>query len=204
MPMTYYKTFRVPYWVIVYDNSKIRTIFSWFEKKDARIQEWPTRGFKDAVLSFKKQGWHHIFPKNPEDSFVLHPQLTMMAVEKHLKNIFGPTAVIQFTYPVHRIERTIASDSDYTRIFNEVLALQSPIALSQIFQIAERCHNDRPSSREILWITPAPCVENVLTVLSERVIRVGEGEGYDLDVSNIAAKQIPKFFEEKLTELISR
>ena len=202
MPMTYYKTFYVPIWVILYDNTKLRTSLKWFEKNKARLQQWPAEGFKDTLWSFKNKGWRNTFPEKEGEPFTVNPQMLMMAVQEHLKKHFGPTSNIHFSYPVHRFDRTVREE-DYERIFNEVLVTQNSISLSQIFQVAERCHNGNSGNRELLWVTVAPCDEKVLTSISEKVIKVGEGKAYDVDITDVSAKELPNYLEKTFVELIN-
>jgi hypothetical protein len=207
MPMIYYKTFIVPMWVVVSDNTKYRTIMRYFDQKHARLQEWPSLGFKETLLSFGKKGWSHVIPEHsgdePRPSFIVNPQLLMMAITEHIQKRFGPNTIVHFSYPTHRLNRQIESDADYDRIFNEILSLQSPTALSQMFQVAERCHQEN-APRDLLWVTPAPCETKLLTRIANHVITIGEGQDYTINVTNIAARQISEHLETFFKQLMNK
>jgi hypothetical protein len=194
--------FSVPLWVIMQPNGKEKTIEKWFDQSGAKIQPWPAATFKDTVMKYANKGWKHIFPKNPGEQYVLPSQFVMMAIADHVRETLGPTSIVSFNFPVHRLDRRIRTDVDFVRIFDEVFETQSDIVIAQAFQIAEYCYREGAQNTHV-WFTQAPCQKNILTRISERVITIGEDEKSDINVKEVKAAKIPDFLEEQFETLVN-
>lgn len=198
MSSSYYKMFKVPVWVLVQELSKQKTkvVLDWFRDSEALLQEWPANTYKDTVLGYANKGWRDYV----QPGQILPAQLVMMSATEHVKNTVGITSQLIYTSPVHRLDRKMNKDEDYARLFNEILNSQQPIVLSQIFQVAERSHRER--GNHVVWVTPAPAPKNILSILSDKVITVGEGDDCEINIAGVKIKELSEFLEQKFQELI--
>lgn len=197
MGMSYYKVFRVPFWGILDKTSKNKEIIEWFKTAEARIQPWPGNGFKDKLESFAKQGWAHVWK---EKTVLIPPQLLARALEEYVRETMSPFVNVQFN-AVHRIDRVIRKDSDYEKIFNEILNMQDPITSSQMFQVGEICHDENRRVRPQLWLTETPCDKVVISKIAERVFTIGNDASCDINVKSVKADKIDEFLNKKMVEL---
>jgi len=200
MSMFYYKTMKVPMWIILNKTQKQNTILKWFQEAEANLQPWPSATFKDTLLAFRNKGWRKFLPTDGE--YVLNPQLLAVAATEHVKKTLGVTSQIAFRVPTHHANRTITNDDSYARVFDDLLLNQAGINLSQMFQVGEKCHREGRKNYS-LFVTEAPCNRNVLTSIADRVITIGETDDCDINVSKVNAKETPKFLERSFQELLS-
>jgi len=205
MTIHYYKTFKVPNWVLLdtdVESNITKTIIGWFSERGALNMEWPSRGFKEKLLSYKNKGWAHIL--NNTDTLLIPPQLLATAANEHLKDFFKSPSIIDQTLPIHLIDRKIRSELDYNFIFNDLLNMQDTVILSKIFQVGEICHDDAKKNKPQWWITGGDYDRNCINKLSDNVLTVGEGAGYDIDVSGVSKSKVNVFLEEQISELIKK
>jgi hypothetical protein len=198
MSSSYYKMFKVPMWLTIQQNDedKVNAVLDWCKSKGALHQPWPANSYKKAIQGYASKGWKEYLKEGSN----LPPQLVMMSAVEHTKNSISITSQLVFTNPVHRLNRVIKSDADYARIYNELLQAQQPIVLSQIFQIAERSHKEK--GNYMLWVTEEPAPRNLLSILAERVITVGESEDSDINIKEVEIDDLPDFLEDQFTELL--
>lgn len=201
MTSIYYKTFRVPIWVILQKTQKENTVVNWFKERGAFVRDWPAETFKDTILGFRNRGWKHHLPK--EMPYVLNPQLLAVAATEHVRETMGVGAQISFHVPPHHVDRSINTEKDYERVFNALLLNQDPVTLSQMFRVAELCHHGGQGKNHVVFLTKEPCNKNVLTVISDRVITVGDGDDADINLSKVNAREAKKYLESQFTALLS-
>ena len=197
MAMSYYKTFRVPFWVILDKTKKSEKVMDWFRGSEAKVQKWPAVNFKETLSAFKNKGWAHVFK---EKNIVIPPQLLAMAIGDHVKEYMTPFAQFDFL-SLHRLNRELKKDSDYERIFNEVIGVQEPIVLSQTFQVAETCFNESSPSRPLLWITEDKCERSVISKIADNIVTIGEGAGFDLNIKSVKEDKIEEFLSNKMVDI---
>jgi len=201
MPMYYYKTYKVPTWFHVEEGDKTDTVVKSLEKFGARFQEWPAKNFKETLLAFSGKGWKHAFENI--DNFVVPPELLTLAVNEHTKKYLGITSRFDLSKPIHRIDRRVRTDKDYERIFTEVLNMQDPIVLSQSFRVAELCHDEDNKKRTTAWITSGDISTQIAARISDTIVTIGEGNGFDIDVTEATKKGMKKFLETKLEVILN-
>lgn len=193
----YYKVYKTPIWVVLHPSAKFEAVKKWFKKADAFLQSDLSDGFMETVLSFKSRGWESKF----KDGAILPDQLLNQAFVEHIKKVTLPSAT--FGYPTNltcRMDRKLSTEADYKRLFNEMLSLVSDIDLSYLFQIQEKCHNAKGENYK-LFLTDDSFSPKVITTLADKVIEIGEGPQYTIDLTN-APKSVSSFLETKLTAII--
>ena len=89
--------------------------------------------------------------------------------------------------PPHRLERKILDDSDYERVFNDLLMLETDTGLSQVFQLGEVKVN--------AFVTEGPAPKNLLTRMARRVINVGDDPQNELCLGKVKLDSIPEAIE---------
>lgn len=203
----YYKTFTVPKWVLIESSTKAKNsaILEWFKDKDAKEQPWPGLTFHETLLKYKNQGWQHVFTPPTGYPVVIPFQLLAMAVIEHTKKELGVVSpALDFSTTFHRLttaERTIIKEKDDSyRLYNQVMAMQDQIVLSQVFRVLEQCHDERSPKRYLLWVTVAPYDRSIMTRIADKVIAIGDGEGYDVDVSKDSSKNVHKTLEQYFSQ----
>jgi hypothetical protein len=194
MGIFYNQVYKVPNWVVVQDmdGNKADFVIEWLTAHGALNVQWPSQTFKATIDSFRKRGWEQHF----KDSIpVIPPQLLVTAVMEHIK-MFGPNSGAGFSgIMAHRIDRSVRVEADYSRIFDDFLNQQTNVALSQAFQIGDRCHSEYRKC--VLWVTKEPVYKKLLTALSDKVITIGESEFYDVNLKNAEGKKkVFKILEE--------
>lgn len=200
MAMFYYKTYKVPMWVVLQPTQKKTTLLKWFKQAEAHLQPWPSSSFGETLLSYRNKGWRPHLPK--EFPFVLNPQLLAVAATEHVKKTLGITSQIAFQAPPHHTNRKMESEADFERVFDELLTAQAPINLSQMFQVGEKCHQEGRRNYKV-FVSEAPVNKNVLTNIADRVITIGESDDCDINVAKVNAREAPKFLERSFQELLS-
>lgn len=200
--MFYYKTYFVPYWVIVDDVKKQQEIVDWFKKADAKLQPWPSTGFKESVEGFKNKGWRYVWEESKSKGFeaILPPQLVALAISHHVKTNFSPFTELDMSM-VHRLDRKIRNDSDYDRIINEVIKYQDSIRLSQLFRVAEICHDENKSNRPQVWISVLPCDRDTIVKITSNLITIGNNSSDTINVRSVKSEDIPEFLAKKMLDL---
>ena len=193
MAMSYYKTFAVPGWVILGKTKRDDVIMDWFKDAGARIQEWPSASFPKTLESFKGKGWRHVFT---EKTVVIPPQLLAQASEEHAR-LMSPYSNLSYLNG-HRIDRIARTPEDMVKMYDEILLLQDAIAVSQLFQVQEICYDDNKRIRPQLWITQEPCDRSVISKIANKIITIGEGTGFDVNIRTVKNEDMGEFLAEKM------
>lgn len=180
MAMTYNKTYRVPTWVVLNKTGakKQKKALQVLTEAGAKVKEWPAATFGEFLLTFRNKGYASHLPK--EFPYFLDPALMLRAAGEHVKNVLGPTSNLSgaFSSPANRLNRKIESEADYERLFNQILDLEDPISLSQMFQIAENCHSGY--NEATVFVTVGPVPKNLLTKVANKVITIGDDADNDI------------------------
>jgi len=200
MAMSYYKTFRVPFWVILDKTGKSESILEWFKNAEAKNQEWPAIGFDKTLEEQKKKGWAHVFE---EKNVIIPPQLLAKSVGEHVNEVMSPFARFDYN-ALHRIDRSYEKTSDCTRMFNDIIAVQDSLILSQAFKVAETCFDESKAVRPMLWITEGPCERSVISKIADRVITIGNGAGFDLNIKQVKEDKMDEFLSKKMVEIYKK
>lgn len=201
MSHIYNQTFRVPIWVVVNTKSQGHrsAVAEYLSENGALEQPWPADTYVNTVKELTKKGWAHAIGPTP---FVLDPGFIMVSVASHVNSTLGANKMVNFassTSPWHHmISRSINSDADYTRIFNEIMCLQDTITLSHMFSVAERCHSD--GKKTYVFYTVGEPVTKVLHSFSNNVIVVGEVG--DISISDKTPEQTVNALNDKLEQIL--
>lgn len=134
--MTYYdRAYKIPKYVFLLDINSSPKI-----RRDVAIEllnqgyrhfDWPAAKFMEILGAYARKGYHEVL--NQEMPFFLDQSLATRAIIDTLKT-FNPYPGLDNAVSYSAVDRRIAGDSDYPRIFNDVLKLNDDISLSQIFQ----------------------------------------------------------------------
>jgi hypothetical protein len=190
MAQVYHKLFKVPVWVILntMTGKKNDAVQDWFAAAEARIQPWPANSYPKTLFGFREKGYAHALP---EGKFNLDVALLQRSASEHVKSILGPTSYLagSVTLPHNRINRSVTGAADLVTIFNDLLSLEDPIALSQIFQVAELCHRDDVKQAKV-WVTAGPAPKGILTRIADRVITIGDEPSNDIVVKGLTKEEI--------------
>lgn len=205
MAMAYHRVFKVPAWVILDKMTKSRraAVIEWMAGAEARVQDWPANTYPKALYEYRNKGYAHALPaKGP---FVLETQLLIRSAAEHVKATLGPTSYLggSVSQPTNRIDRKVEKDEDLVTIFNDLLSLEDPISLSQIFQIAEKCHRDDIKVSRV-WVTNGPVPKNLLTRIADRVITIGDEANNDVVVDGLKEDQVFEKLDEVFASLFSK
>lgn len=177
----YYEVHKVPFIVVLCESKRSDFVLKWFQKNEALIQKWPGQTFKDTLMSFKTKGWEEYL----KEGKILHSQLLDQAFVEHIKKSFFSHAQVSFsTHLTPRINRKIETDFDYQRIFDEMISNVEPIQLSYLFQVQEKCFSKKTPNYK-LWLTEAPAPINVLNKIAEKIVTIGEGDNFTIDITNM-------------------
>lgn len=197
MAMTYHKAYKVPLWIVVREMApeRLEVVNKWLAGAEALPVEWPGKTFPKALLEWRNKGYAHALPEFP---FTLDTTLLLRAAAEHVKNVISPTSLLagSVNMPTNRLDRRVLTEGDLSVIFNDLLSLEDPVALSQIFQVAERCHNEN-AKRTFAWVSHGPGVPKaLLTRLADRVITIGDEQTNDLVVDCLEQEQLVEKLED--------
>jgi hypothetical protein len=198
MAMSYHKVFKVPTWVILNQMTKGRSkaVAEWFAEAGALNQPWPGNSFPDAVFAYRGKGYAHALPE--KQRFILPVDLLLRAASEHVKTVLGPTSYLAGSVglPPGQLNRVVEKPEDLVNIFNDLISLEDPIALSQVFQVAERCYREEAPKLYPCWVTAGPAPKSLLTRISGRVITVGDEPSNDVVVGELAKDQLFETLEQ--------
>jgi len=204
MAMAYHRVFKVPVWIVLEKMTKGRraTILEWMASAEARVQEWPAQSYPKALYEYRNKGYAHALPTG---KFTLDTQLLVRSAAEHIKTVLGPTSYLggSVSQPTNRLDRTVEKDDDLVTIFNDLLSLEDPISLSQIFQVAEKCHRDDIKISRV-WVTNGPVPKNLLTRIADRVITIGDEANNDVVVDGLKEDQVFERLDKVFTTLFSK
>lgn len=198
MSQIYNRTFKVPLWVIASGKSpKLDKAMEWMATRNALVVDWPSNSFADRIESMKRKGWMHelkgVYP------FFLHYQLLGAAVTDHVKGM-SEKAYPNFDYPLHKYDRKIDSPADYARLFDDFLMSQPALYLSNLFQIADKCHRDDGVAYRC-FVTREPCNRDLISKVAERVVTMGTTTGCDIGLKNIDEDKLEEYLEKRFSEV---
>jgi hypothetical protein len=184
MAQIYYKTFKVPTWIIIdlTDAKKKKMVKDWLNESGAREQYWPSNDFNETLDQMRSKG-HTV---DYEGKVPLHRDTIIVAATEHIKKL-DPVAKILTPIGTTTVNRFLKSKDDATAIFDKILELQTPTILSFCFRVAEKCHKPN-GENEKAWFTEVPCNASLISKISDRVVTIGEGENFSLDLSGKSAK----------------
>lgn len=201
MAMAYHRVFKVPVWIILTEmtKSKKKAVTEWLKEADALTVDWPALSFPQALLAYRNKGYAHALPEPP---FVLETQLLLRAASEHLKAAVGPTSYLagSVNLPPNRLNRSVQSEGDLVQIFNDLLSLEDPIALSQIFQVQERCYRE-DAKKHRAWVSSGLAdsrgvPKNLLTRIADRVITIGDEASNDLALGETDKAELTQKLED--------
>ncbi|MGH2638632.1 MAG: hypothetical protein ACRDF4_05040 [Rhabdochlamydiaceae bacterium] len=159
---------KAPVWIVTAVNdSQTEALERAVHENGGAVLEWPAQSFMTTVFEMGKRGWKHVVDQ--KKPFTVDVNFVTCAVAKHIKKIFGPSAMLtgsQMRPYQHALGRRIETEDDYRRIFDEVLSLEAETELSNIFQMASR--------RSVLYISRSPVPTNVIQKLARNILTVGE------------------------------
>lgn len=183
MTQVYYKTYKVPMWIILdkMDEKKTEMLAKWLSEAGARNQVWPAKDFYGTLMAFKKKGWGFAFENTPA---VLSPQLVMLATKDHVKRVIDPLSEMAIPYNVSTVNRGITDEASAEDLFNRLMMLQTPIQLSQMFRVADVCHEEDKRTVYKTWFTQAPANVDLIRQISDRVVSIGDSSNFDIDLSD--------------------
>lgn len=204
MAMAYHRVFKVPVWIILDKMTKGRrsTVLEWMASAEARVQEWPAQSYPAALYEYRKKGYAHAIP---DGDFVLDTQLLIRSAAEHIKNVLGPTSYLggSVSQPASRLDRSIKSNEDLVTIFNDLLSLEDPISLSQIFQVAEKCHRDDIKVSRV-WVSNGPVPKSLLTRIADRVITIGDEANNDVVIDGLKEDKVFEKLDEVFATLFTK
>lgn len=198
MSLVYHRTFYVPLWVIIEECKNKSKVIKWLTENDALGVPWPSLTFKDTAESFRSRGWSEYL----DSEIALPVEFVMRAAVEHVQKT-NPTAQLIPYKTLTGINRRDKTKEGYTNIFDELLLSCEPINLSQIFMVQEKAHHPNRESFKV-WFTEDPCNKKVLTMISNKVITVGERDGVDINVEGLSKNELNQTLEEKLGETLKQ
>jgi hypothetical protein len=162
--------------VVDVDGDKGQGIMTRLQDYAPTVIAWPSLTFPATIEALGRKGWKHETGKKMP--FSVNKDFIMTATAVHLngKHLSGSPA-----RPYHSLDRNITQASDYVRLFNEILDIESDISLSHLFDIGSLCHQDGKKVRVFVTLGPVPT--NILQRLADRVIYVG-GSGSEVDATD--------------------
>lgn len=201
--MYYYdRTYKVPVWVVLegLSEERVKLIKDAFSERPSTLEmQWPAKTFKTTLDGFRNKGWEHALIPNAEGVIVLDTQLLGMAFLEHLKQ-YNPQTMLggETTKPMHHLNRNLAKDEDYERLFNDTLATFESKIVSFAFNIGNLCHdNIRPKK---VFISEGPVPLNVLSNLTDHVVTV-KPKGGDVNLRTTKDENIFESIVNKINEL---
>lgn len=189
----YHKVERVPMWFVVGDTKHQEKVVKWLEEAEALHREWPSIYFKPACMALKGR-YKSMFAAEP----VVFTKDFIVRAATDAVRMISSRSTLNLNLPITRISKIVKDDSDYTRIFDEILKLLQPIALSQMFQIGEHTIGARRGENRMAFYTVGNCNKELLTWMADRVITIGDGESYTIDLSDVKANQVKKTLENSM------
>lgn len=199
MPMSYYKVFRVPCWVVLDQTTKSKAVLEYFRERGGRVQEWPGLKFQKYVEALKNKGFSYVWESKP---LSLPEILVNRALNDLVLEEVNPYANHSFDRRlIHRINRMVKSDSDFVRIFDELVNQQEAIVLSQLFQVAEICHDDAKTNKPQLWVTEKPCNTSAINKIADKILTIGDTASHDINIKNVKKDKLEEYLDKKMVEL---
>jgi hypothetical protein len=194
--MYYDKTHKVPVWLVVdLAEEKTNALVAALSEDGAHVQEWPSSSFASTVKSMSRLGWSHIvdtpYPKRVPVEFL------SVAASKHIKSIFGENVIFgRPTVPYqHALDRAANTEADLEKIFNAMLGLEEDIGISQIFDLI--------NLKSKIYITSGDSsVAKVVARVSDKVVTVGRGDGFVINVKNQKPEEIINTVREFIDNLL--
>ena len=189
---------KVPYWVVVGSTKFKDKILSFFTKDGAHEFKDPSNGFMEHVFSYKNQGYRDVFA---QEEVLLPSDFADRVFVEFIKKTH-PNADVSVLNS-YRLNRTMKNDSDYRRLFFQMLDQQEDVCLSQIFKIGEICH-DPTNAKRPQWFISNDTLANIPNRLSKQVITIGDEESCDICTKLINNKSFTKDFTELLEECVDK
>ena len=201
MSMVYTRPYKVANWIVVEGvkgKKRLEAVLEVLKKAGAKTVDWPGQTFKDHLLTFRKKGYAHHLPD--EYPYNIDTSLLLRAAADHIKVAVSPTSYLggAFSVPAHYINRKVTGEQDFENLFNEIIALEDDLGLSQIFRLGEDCNSGRSTDvRAFVSVGPVP--KKLLTRMAGRVITVGDETNNDIVVGGLKEESqiqeaVNKFF----------
>lgn len=136
--------------------------------------DWPGNSFLETVEYFRtSKGYSSAFPKNK--TFNVSIEAISRVVHEHLqKKLNHHVSLMADRTLMPKLNKTVTCENDLVNLFDSFLSSCSLISLSSVFQL------DVNSSGFYSFTKPA---KFDLTSIAEHVITLGNGQGFDHDVS---------------------
>lgn len=93
-------------------------------------RDWPSQGFSQALGNYSRNGYHEYL--NQEMPFFLDVNLSIRALHDAFK-VFNPYPQFNPHKSTSQVNMRIADESDYERVFNDLLETATDESISQLF-----------------------------------------------------------------------
>jgi hypothetical protein len=192
MSRYYDKVYKLPVWVVVdlTEKDSAALIDRLLEEKRAHYQVWPSKSFVDTVQELGRKGWSHM--TGQPKPFNMDPNFLAAAASRHAKNVFGETAVLPGTQDNQYslgVNRRVERDSDYERIFNDVLTLEQDISLSCLFGLAKpKCP---------VYISDTSTGKDIVNRISTKMLTISKNDG----TISMKGRKIDELYSQLLKEI---
>lgn len=199
MSVIYNKAYKVPSWVLVTSGDEGASAALDFLHQNGALQvQWPGATFKDTVTELGKRGYAHEVSKDMP--YQMSVRFLEVAVAKHIKESLGSNKMLSGapSQPMHVVNRSVQTDADFERIFNEVIQLEDSIALSHLFDVGSRCFGE--STKYKVFYTVGDVPRNVLQRISDSVIVVGDGG--EIATAEKKPKEVVTALDSLLTKVL--
>jgi hypothetical protein len=178
--MIYNRVYSVPVWISANLSGDDAVKFGdAFDAAEALVVPWPSDSYPLTVAELGGRGWGH--EVNKPMPFFVSLNFLHFAITKHLTKALGLTASLsgQPTAPYSVLDRKVQSGDDHARLFNDVLSLETDVALSRLFSIGDLCHMEGKKQFRVFVSTGKNIPTKLLQRIAGRVITVG-GAGSDI------------------------
>jgi len=190
--MIYTHLYKVPTWIVInkLPKGKRKKVQDFFvERRNAKLKVWPTEGFGDYLLTFRKKGYQSHLPE--QFPYIVDSSLLLRAAGEHVKNVISVTSHLgsSFSVPAHRLNRKVEKKEDLDELLNLVLGLEDEVGLSQMFQVAEDCFTGTEKDKK-MFVTLGPVPLKILTKIADKVITIGDEPNNTLVTSDVSYNDI--------------
>lgn len=166
--MYYNQAVKTGIWVVSFLKPEKHEKLAHALAEDGAVEiNWPSHSFGDTVKGMSSQGWKHVVSKPLPMS--LDVNFISVAAARHLKATFGPNTMLTGSQnrPYQQaLNRNIATEDDYRRLFDEILSLEGDVELSHMFGMASR--------QSQVYLSQAPVPASVINKLTRNVLTVGD------------------------------
>lgn len=193
MAITYHKAYKVPLWIVVSSDCSEEVkgwAADWCSDTGALRQDWPAATYVDTLYSFRSRGYQAAIPVGK--SFILETGLLLRSADAHVKKTISELSKLggSVSVPPHQLDRNVHSEADLATIFNDLLSLEDPIALSQIFQVGERCFNETTFGKQYrAFYSVGDAPKGLLVRLADRIVTIGDISQSDISFGEMDTQE---------------